>query len=91
MRDWIERLDDFLKMTGREILSHAGTVGHEEALAKAQAEYDKYRQKHLNDPSPVEKYFIAAVEEVEQLEQQARQLPKTEQPSGKRKPKRRDK
>jgi len=33
MRDWIARLDDFLKMTGREILSHAGTVSHEDALA----------------------------------------------------------
>jgi hypothetical protein len=35
MRDWIERLDDFLKMAGREILLHAGTVSHDDALAKA--------------------------------------------------------
>jgi hypothetical protein len=54
-------------MTGREILSHAGTVSHVEALAKAQAEYDRYRQKHLNDPSPVEKHFIEAVEEAKRL------------------------
>jgi hypothetical protein len=67
MRDWIMRLDEFLKMTGREILSHAGTVSHEAALAKAQAEYDKYRQKHLNDPSPVEKHFVEAVEETKRL------------------------
>jgi hypothetical protein len=88
MRDWIERLNDFLKMTGREILSHAGAVSHEEALAKAQAEYDKFRQKHLNDPSPVEKHFIEAVEEVKQLEQQARKLPKPPGPARTRKPKR---
>lgn len=68
MRDWVERLDDFLKMTGREILSHAGAVSHEDALAKAQTEYDKYRQKHLNDPSPVETHFIEAVQEVKKLE-----------------------
>jgi hypothetical protein len=68
MRDWIGRLDDFLKMTGREILSHGGTVSHEDALEKARAEYDKYRQKHLNDPSPVEKHFIEAVEETKRLE-----------------------
>jgi hypothetical protein len=86
MREWIVRLDEFLKMTGREILSHAGTVSHEDALAKAQAEYEKYRQKHLNDPSPVEKHFIEAVEEVKQLEQQARKLPKPTPPTGKRKP-----
>jgi len=68
MRDWVQRLDDFLKMTGREILSHAGTVSHEDALGKAQTEYDKYRQKHLNDPSPVDKHFIEATEEVKKLE-----------------------
>ena len=76
MRDWVERLDDFLKMTGREILSHAGTVSHEDALAKAQAQYEKYRQMHLNDPSPVEKHFIEALAQVRQLEQQANRLPK---------------
>ncbi len=68
MRDWIARLDEFLKMTGREILSHAGTVSHQDALAKAQAEYEKYREKHLNDPSPVEKHFIEAVAETKKLE-----------------------
>lgn len=75
MRDWIERLDDFLKMTGRDILSHAGTVSHEDALAKAQTQYEQYREMHLNDPSPVEKHFIEAVEEIQQLKQQANQSP----------------
>ena len=68
MRDWTERLDDFLKMTGREILSHAGTVSHGDALAKAQAQYEAYRQKHLDDPSPVEKHFIEALAEIKKLE-----------------------
>ena len=49
---------------------------HEDALAKAQAQYEKYRQLHLNDPSPVEKHFIEAVEEVKHLEQQAHKLSK---------------
>jgi len=77
MRNWIERLDDFLKMTGREILSHAGTVSHEDALTKAQAEYDKYRQKHLNDPSPVEKHFVEAVDEIKKLEEQTKSSKKS--------------
>lgn len=76
MRDWAERLDDFLKMAGRDILAHAGTVSHEEALAKALAEYDKYSRKHLNDPSPVEKHFIEAIDELGQLEHEARDLAK---------------
>ena len=90
MRDWVGRLDDFLKMTGREILSHAGTISHEDALAKAQAEYEKYRQKHLNDPSPVERHFAEAVEEVKQLEG-TRRLPEPPGPARKRKPKGRGK
>ena len=68
MRDWIERLDDFLKMTGREILSHPGTVSHSDALAKAQAQYEAYRRKHLDEPSPVEKHFIEAVQEIRKLQ-----------------------
>ena len=34
-------------MTRKNILTHAGSVSHEEALRKAHAEYDKYMQTHL--------------------------------------------
>ena len=74
MKDWVVRLDDFLKMTGREILTHAGTVGHQEALEKARQEYDKYQQGILNEPSPVEGHFIQAVEEVRQIEDRRKRL-----------------
>ena len=47
MKDWIVELDSFLKMTRKNILTHAGTVSHEEALKKAHEEYDKYMQTHL--------------------------------------------
>ena len=70
MKDWIERLDDFLRMTDREILTHAGIVSHQEALDKAREEYETYHQRSLNEPSPVEKHFIEAVEEIKQLEDQ---------------------
>ena len=51
-----------------DILAHAGTVTHSDALARAQAQYEAYRQKHLDEPSPVEKHFIEAVEEIQRLE-----------------------
>ena len=70
MKDWIERLDEFLKMTGREILDHAGTVSHQQALDNAREEYEKYHQRSLNEPSPVEKHFIEAVAEAKQIEDQ---------------------
>ena len=69
MRDWISKLDDFLKLSDREILTHAGTVSHEQALDKAQEEYEKFRREHLNDPSPVEGHFLEAVKELKQLEE----------------------
>ena len=69
MRDWISKLDDFLKLSDREILTHAGTVSHEQALDKAREEYQKFRREHLNDPSPVEGHFLEAVKELKQLEE----------------------
>lgn len=39
MQDWIGKLDDFLKLSDRELLTHAGSVSHETVFAKVQAEY----------------------------------------------------
>lgn len=47
MKDWIEELDSFLKMTDNEILEGKGIVSHKEALEKAHKEYDKYMRNHL--------------------------------------------
>ena len=47
MQDWINELDDFLKLTRKDILNHKGMVSHEQALKKAHAEYDKYIESHL--------------------------------------------
>jgi len=61
MQDWIDRLDDFLKLSGRELLTHAGTISHEKAMVRAQIEYEKHRAFQINQPSPVEKHFDQAV------------------------------
>ena len=45
MKDWLETIDDYLKMTRREILSTAGRVSHQDALDKAHEEYKKYKAK----------------------------------------------
>ena len=47
MKDWIEELDSFLKMTDNEILEGKGIISHKEALEKAHKEYDKYMRNHL--------------------------------------------
>jgi hypothetical protein len=64
MRDWISKLDDFLRLGEREILTHAGTISHEEALRKAELEFEKFRVLQLAQPSKVEKDFDEAVKKL---------------------------
>jgi hypothetical protein len=64
MRDWITKLDDCLRISDRDILTHAGRISHDEAIEKAYAEYAKYRKQLLNAPLLVEKHFIEAIKEV---------------------------
>ena len=68
MRDWIEKLDDFLKLSGRDILTHAGTISHDAAMLKAHEEYEKYYKARLDQPTEVEKHFIEAEKEVRRIE-----------------------
>jgi hypothetical protein len=69
MHDWTAKLDDFLKFTGRAILTHAGKIGHDEALKKAHAEYRRYQKERLSEPSPIERQFLEAVKQMKQIEQ----------------------
>ena len=64
MKDWIVKLDDYLRLSDRDILTHAGTVSHEEAVRKAELEFEKYRQRQLAEPSQVEKDFENAVKKL---------------------------
>ena len=61
MADWIAKLDDFLRLSDSEVLSHAGSVSHEDALARATREYERFQEtlKHL--PSAVESAFEDAI------------------------------
>ncbi|MDL2259874.1 virulence RhuM family protein [Deltaproteobacteria bacterium OttesenSCG-928-K17] len=68
MKDWSERLRQFLAMTGREVLNGSGRVTHDEAIAKARREYEKYQKASLEQPSEVEKDFIEAEKTFKRLE-----------------------
>ena len=62
MKDWIQKLDDFLKLSGKELLNHAGSVSAEVAKLKANEEYDKFRERTPYQLSPVEIHFLEAFE-----------------------------
>ena len=58
MKDWINELDAFLKMTRKDILKDNGKISHEEALKKAHKEYDEYMKNHL---TKVEKDYLEII------------------------------
>jgi len=76
MRGWIAKLDEFLRVSDRDILTHAGSVSHEQALEKARIEYEKYQKLHAGDLSVVEQHFTAAIQEVKTLEKKTRRRKK---------------
>lgn len=68
MKDWLKTIDDYLKMTRRDILITKGRITHKQAIDKAHAEYEKYRKKQDELLSPVEHHFIESIKELEALE-----------------------
>lgn len=44
MNDWITKLNGFLSLNDREILTHAGKISHELAKRHAEQEYEKFRK-----------------------------------------------
>jgi len=51
-----------VKMTGNTILQNAGTISHEQALKKANAEYEKFKELTKNELSEAEKHFVKQIE-----------------------------
>lgn len=68
MKDWLATIDDYLKMTRRDILTTKGRVTYKQAIDKAHEEYEKYRKKQDELLSPVEQHFIESIRELEALE-----------------------
>ena len=69
MKDWLETIDDYLKMTRRDILKTKGSVTHKQALEKAHVEYEKYKKSEENMLSSVEQHFLDSINELEGLEE----------------------
>ncbi|MCM1171867.1 MAG: virulence RhuM family protein [Clostridium sp.] len=69
MKDWLETIDDYLKMTRRDILTAKGRITHKQALEKAHEEYEKYRKKQEDVLSPVECHFLESIEKLHRLEE----------------------
>ncbi len=64
MRDWITKLDDFLTISGRELLEHAGKISADFAKTKAEVEYARYRALLDAQPRRVDADFENAAKEL---------------------------
>lgn len=62
MSDYVEQLDNILRATGEEVLTHAGKISHAQAMEKAKAEYKRYQAQTL---SPVEEEYLNTIKQLE--------------------------
>lgn len=68
MKDWLETIDDYLRMTRRDLLTTKGKVTHQQALEKAHLEYEKYKRNQEYILSPVECHFLESIGELDKLD-----------------------
>jgi len=67
MADWITKLDAFLTLNERDILTRAGRISHEMAQGKAELEYDRYRAITDAKPRPIDTEFEEAAKQSQKL------------------------
>ena len=62
MKDYVDQLDSVLSSGGRKLLTDAGSVSHEQAMEKAEAEYRKYQEQTI---TPVEEAYLETIQQAE--------------------------
>lgn len=67
MADWIAKLDEFLRLGEREVLTHAGSVSYEVALAHAERQFELYQAQQARLPTAVDEAFDQATRKLKQL------------------------
>ncbi len=65
MRDWIKKLDGFLSLNERNILTHAGKIPHEMAKDRAENEYDKFSRLRARKQDRIETDFEKTIKAIE--------------------------
>jgi hypothetical protein len=67
MQGWITKLDEFLTISGRDLLDHAGSVSAESARRKAELEYGRYRALLDAQPQRIDAEFEKAAKDLKSL------------------------
>lgn len=64
MADWIKKLDAFMTLNEREILTHAGRISHEMAKGLAEAQYERFNQRRIRQNDRLESDFEKIIKEL---------------------------
>jgi hypothetical protein len=68
MRDWLTKLDDYLRLSDRDVLTHAGKIRHSVAEQHAHTQFTKYEEMRLKiEAETASSDFDKAVEGVKKL------------------------
>ncbi len=67
MHGWIVKLDEFLKISGRELLDHVGKISSENARAKAELEYARYKVLQDSQPRTIDGDFEQAAKRIQKF------------------------
>ena len=57
MAAWTTKLDEFIRVMGRDVLPHRGHISHDQAMEKARSQWELYRVQRANEVSAVEVEF----------------------------------
>jgi hypothetical protein len=83
MKDWLAELDKFASMYGKGILKDAGHITAEEAVQKAETEYDKYKKLSAEELSPVESAYLENLKDIQKRIENKKTVGKKGMESGK--------
>ncbi|MBU4478198.1 MAG: virulence RhuM family protein [Candidatus Omnitrophica bacterium] len=72
MKDWVKKLDGFLRLNEREILTHTGKISHQVAIEKAETEYQQYSQKRQLTSDKKGNAFDVLVNETKRIEDKSK-------------------
>ena len=76
MRDWIVKLDDFLRLSDRDVLANAGRISHALAESHAHLQFAEYEeQRHQLESQSVSTDFDHTVEQIKKLSAPAPRRP----------------
>ncbi len=78
MKDWVAKLDGFLSLNDREILTHAGKISHELAKTYAEGEYEKFHREQIQIKDASDGEFEKAIK---RLPAQKKPVLKKQKPS----------